>query len=373
MVEVVLAIDVTYSMLRGLDEKGPPGPGESRIAIVKRAAKRIVAILDPDEKNSVGVGIVPWSLTVRLNSTAAREWERKRWARYPARRTYPVPFECVYGKRCANDPVIDTLPASPPEAWKGCFDGHRIRSGTSTVPKPTAAALFEPPSGSPFAQSYYPPELHHAYRCRTDSEKPADTRDPECLQGTSPQSSCDVMSATMMPLSNDRAAIERSIDGLGIGGKTHSTLGVVWAQRMLEPAWTDVWGGIGIHPANPGTSETAARRKAIVLLTDGDDTFCGWNPDCANSPLTVSRTDACAAAKSRGTEIFVVAAMHSDKISSDLGRTLRACSSESDSEFPEGTRRPGTSYVFLSNATAEDLEASFTDIGNQLRNLRRIY
>ena len=376
MVEVVLAIDVTDSMKRGLTEDRNPGPGESRIAIVKRAAKRIVAILDPDEKNSVGVGIVPWSWTVRLTSAAAREWGAKGWARYPARRTYPVPFRCDHGIRCANNPVIDTLPASPPESWKGCFDGHRIRSGTSSVPEPTAAALFAAPSGSPIAQSYYPPRLSYSYRCRTDSEKPAGTRNPQCLQGTAAQSRCPSMrSAKMMPLSNDRAAIERTIDGLAIGGgTTHSTLGVVWAQRMLEPAWTDVWGGIGIHPANPGTSETATRRKAIVLLTDGDDTFCGSpNSDCANSPLTVSRTDACAAAKSSGTEIFVVAAMHPNRVSSALGRTLRACSSESDSEFPAGTRRPGTSYVFLSNATAEDLEASFAEIGTQLRNIRRIY
>ena len=89
--------------------------------------------------------------------------------------------------------------------------------------------------------------------------------------------------------------------------------------------------------------------------------------------LAVSRTDACAAAKSRGTEIRIAAAMHPDRVSSELGRTLRACSSESDREFPEGTRRPGTSYVFLSNATAEELETAFADIGRQLRNLRRIY
>ena len=375
MVEVVLAIDVTSSMSRGLTNFGNPRPDERRIAIVKRAAKRIVAILDPDEKNSVGVGLVPWSWNVRLNSAAAREWERKGWASYPARRTYPVPFRCLHGIRCANNPVIDTLPTSPPEPWKGCFDGHRIRSGTSSVSAPTAAALFAPPSGSPFAQSYYPPGQNRSYRCRADAEKPAGTDNPQCLQGRPSQSRCEtMMSATLMPLSNDRAAIERSIDRLTPAGSTHSTLGVVWAQRMLEPAWSDVWGGIGIHPANPATSETAARRKAIVLLTDGEDTFCGsGNSDCANSPLTVSRTDACAAAKSRGTEIFVVAAMHPNRVSSALGRTLRACSSESDSKFPVGTRRPGTSYVFLSNATAEDLEAAFTDIGNQLRNIRRIY
>ncbi len=376
MVEVVLAIDVTDSMNDGLSGGRNPGPGESRMAIVKRAAKRIVAVLDPDENNHVGVGIVPWNTVVRLDSAAARKWKSERWALYPAQRTYPVPFRCSCRNCPCRNPVIDTLPASAPQPWKGCFDGHRIRSGISSVPEPTAAALFATPSKSPFAQSYFQPDLWSSYRCRAEDERPASAAEYFDCQEDEPglaQIRCDAMSA-LMPLSNDSAAIERSIDLLSPSGYTHSTLGVVWAQRMLEPEWSDVWGGVGNHPADAATPESAKTRKAIVLLTDGADTYCGGgNWDCWRSPMTVSRTDACAAAKSRGTEIFVVAAMHPDQVSSDLGRTLRACSSESDREFPEGTRRPGTSYVFLSNATAEELEAAFADIGRQLRNLRRIY
>ena len=376
MVEVVLAIDTTDSMRHGLSGERNPGPDASRMGIVKRAAKRIVAVLDPDENNHASVGIVPWSVTVRLDSAAASKWKSKRWALYPTQRTYPVPFRC----RCRNCPcrnaVIDTLPASPPQPWKGCFDGHRVHSGISSVPDATAAALFATPSGSPFAQSYFIPKLWSSYSCRSASERPQGAAtNPHCWENSwSPaQYRCDNMSATMMPLSNDRTAIERSIDSLTPNGYTHSTLGVVWAHRMLDPAWADVWGR-DTDPADPETSASAEIRKAIVLLTDGEDTFCGAaNPDCANSPMTVSRTDACTAAKSKGTEIFVVAAMHPDKVTSGVGRTLRACSSESDDEFPKGTRRPGTSYVFLNNATAEELEAAFSDIGTQLRNLRRIY
>ena len=143
---------------------------------------------------------------------------------------------------------------------------------------------------------------------------------------------------------------------------------------MLEPAWRDVWGG-AVHPADPATSGFTNLRKAIVLLTDGEDTYCGIDhkPECADSPVAVSRTEACTAAKARGTEIFVIAAMPPTSVSSELARTLRRCSSESDSEYPAGTRRPDVNYVFINNATPENLEAAFGNIARQLRTLRRVY
>ena len=43
-----------------------------------------------------------------------------------------------------------------------------------------------------------------------------------------------------------------------------------------------------------------------------------------------------------------------------------------ESKHGHGTRRPETNYVFLNNATPEELEKAFKDIANQLRTLRRI-
>ena len=370
-IEVVIAMDISSSMARDLRYNLlPRGSSDSRMSIVKRATKHLVATLAPNGYNRTAIGIVPWSVNVRLGATAARNWARKRWARYPAKRTYPVPYMC---NNCTVTPVVNTLPDPSPGAWKGCFDGHRIDAGISKVPAPTTTALFEPPSAIPFAQSYFPPGIGRAYRCPDTSERPADS---SCFEHRpqDAQNNCVTQRAALFPLSTEYDAIDRAVDALAPnGGLTHSTLGVLWAQRMLEPTWKGVWGG-AVHPADPEAPEHAGLRKAIVLLTDGEDSYCGnGNSDCSGTPLTLSRTEACTQAKARGTEIFVIAAMHPDKVSGALGRGLRACSSESDSEYPQGTRRPGTNYVFLNNATPSALEDAFAEVGSQLRALRKAY
>ena len=372
-VEVVLAIDISSSMLKDLDgTQLPRGSADSRMAIVKRAATRLVDILGPNGYDRVAVGIVPWHVNVRLGASTAGEWVRENWALYPAKRTYPVPYNC-YG--CANPPVVDTLPASPPGGWMGCFDGHRIAEGISKVPAPTATGLLAPPSASPLAQSYFQPGQGITYRCPDPSEKPAGASNV-CFENAQSraQQACGTHLPTLMPLSTERAAIARAVSALSSrGGLTYSALGVLWAQRMLEPAWKRAWNGSGIHPADPSAPEHSTLRKAIVLLTDGEDTYCGnGNPDCSGTPLAVSRTEACTQAKSQGTEIFVIAAMHRTEVSSALGRTLRACSSESDRAYPQGTRRPHTTYVFVDNATSDDLEAAFADIAKTLRIVRKV-
>ena len=140
---------------------------------------------------------------------------------------------------------------------------------------------------------------------------------------------------------------------------------MLWGQRLLDHSWKNVWGD-DVHPVDPAAQDSKGLRKAIVLLTDGEDTQCGFgNATCADSALGFSRTDACTAAKAAGTEIFVIAAMHPDKVSEALGDSLRECSSESDN--PDG------SYAFLNNATSESLEAAFADIASQLVTVRRVW
>ena len=103
-----------------------------------------------------------------------------------------------------------------------------------------------------------------------------------------------------------------------------------------------------------------------MLLTDGEDNYCGEAPGaCVDSELGIDRAEACTLAKNAGTEIFVIAAMPPDDVSSDLARSLRNCSSEA--ENPDGT------YVFINNENEEDLRAAFRDIANQLLGVRRVY
>ena len=142
---------------------------------------------------------------------------------------------------------------------------------------------------------------------------------------------------------------------------------MLWGRSLLEHSWKDVWGDAGdVHPVDPTARASEGLRKAIVLLTDGEDTYCGdGNVACEDSAVGISRTDACTAAKEAGTEIFVIAAMHPDEVSEALGESLRECSSESE--------QSDVRYAFLNNSTPEDLTAAFAEIANQLRVVRRVY
>ena len=52
----------------------------------------------------------------------------------------------------------------------------------------------------------------------------------------------------IQPLSTDRALVEQAIGALEpVGTGTYSTLGVLWAQRLLQHSWKDVWEGTS-HP-----------------------------------------------------------------------------------------------------------------------------
>lgn len=123
----------------------------------------------------------------------------------------------------------------------------------------------------------------------------------------------------------------------------------------MSHSWRDdVWGGT-THPLDPAAKGNEGTRKAIVLLTDGEDTV--------GDPVGFDRGTACKAAKDEGTEIFVVAAMHPDNVAGTLGDSLKACSSAADN--PEGT------YVFLENRDEAALRRAFASIAAQLVTLRR--
>ena len=381
-IEVVLAIDASQSMARALDGghawKGLGIP--SRMEIVKQAANDLVAILNPNEDNRRAIGVVPWHVLVRLDAAARQEWERKGWVEYPSSRHYAATYACKPEGSCTALAEDQALPADPGEDWQGCLDEHRVSLG-GHADLPPVADLLNHPSKSAFAQAIFPTLQGVAYAC-LQPPVPGNLKYQSCYGtedadvnkvygGTFPQRGCDTAAykentPAILPLTSDRAAIEAAIDSLEPAGhRTYSTLGVAWGQRLLSHAWNDVWGS-GDHPVDPDDRANAGTRKAIVLLTDGEDNPCGLqDPTCATNDVGFVRDVACTAAKAAGTEIFVIAAMHPDNVPGSLGTALRACSSEADN--PEG------SYVFLENSDAESLRTAFAEIANQLVTVRRVF
>ena len=379
-IEAVLAIDVSLSMDSALDGLSAglrinQVHLESRLEIVKRAASNLVDILDPNEENLVAISVVPWQVNVRLGETQRRNWEANGWAEYPHSRHYDAAYACKPDGACTATAQDDSLPADPGEDWAGCLDEHRV-DNLGHADLPAAEDLLDVPSDLAFAQAIFPSLEAKAYACLTPplpgnfhyqicyGDDPHDSG--RVHDGRLPQWDCGNDMPSILPLTSDRASIDAAIDALdGVGQRTYSSLGILWGQRLLMHDWKGVWGD-DVHPVDPTTGITEGTRKAIVLLTDGEDNPCGRSdPFCTTNSVGLVRDTACTAAKAEGTEIFVVAAMHPDKVSGDLAASLRACSSEADN--PDGT------YVFLNNADAQSLEAAFADIAEQLRVYRRVY
>ncbi len=368
--EVVLAIDVSASMEEDLSgsDVGHADPN-SRMSIVKQAAIEMVNVLQPSADTGVAVGVVPWDLYVRLDSALRATWTTNNWATYPRTRYYGGTYECWPPATCTPPSATQRMGGSPP-IWRGCLDEQRISGDLGDITAETH--WFDHPSQQAFAQAIYPAEFGVAYDCEQTPlpsgflrqscyGRPGRGRSSRVDSRRDAQLSCGSARPSMLPLSTEQADIVTYIDALEPGGSdTHSGLGLLWGQRLLTPEWRDAWGD-STYPVD----NDANVRKAIVLLTDGDDTQCGdVDTDCSVTRLGYHRADVCDAVKDSGSEIFVVAAMPPRDVRGDLGTALTDCSSQGE--------HPGT-YTFLNNSDAATLKAAFTSIARQLRSVRRIY
>ena len=370
--EVVLALDVSGSMNHRVGRNQAAQDGhESRMDVVKRAAINIVDVLKPSALHRVAIGVVPWAAAVRLEADTAGEWERRGWVRQATSRHYGLPYRSV-GEAPAG---IDELVTHSPWPWLGCLDGHRLGAVGTHAALPAVSRMLDLPAINTFAMGFFMAGPEQAYTCL--QPRPDVMLSQACFTTLSEgaertryirraeQSPCNAAYPTMLPLSTDHVRIKATINALRPGGgTTYSGLGVLWAQKMLSPEWKAVIGGDGIHPVDSAIDHGGDVRKAIVLLTDGDDTYCGRNnTNCANSAIGVSRDEACSLAKAQGIEVFVIAAM--PDVSSAMAEQLRDCSSEA--EDSDGR------YAFLNTASVESLEAAFADIAAQLASVRRVY
>ena len=376
-VEVVLAIDISKSMRWTLDAKRPKADkSDSRMEIVKEAAKSLVDILGPNAGNRIAVGLVPWQAQVRLDSATRVKWSNEGWAERPVERYYGAKYGCKPLGTCRAQDDTQTLPsASQTEEWSGCLDEHRVAGGRADLPAKTD--LISLPGKSAFAQgiyaSYYaysidcpqrplPPDFNWQYCYGTSTIAGEDAWN---IIPVGPQHLCENDPGSILPLTGDALALVSAIEDLKpVGWGTYSALGLLWGQRLLTHSWKDVWGD-SVHPVDPEAEESVGARKAIVLLTDGEDSQCSLHdPTCDKTDVGIAREVACDHVKNADIEIFVIAAMQPDKVSETLGDSLSACSSED--------KNPDGKYVFLENATRKDLEASFADIANQLTMFRRV-
>lgn len=264
-VEVVLALDISQSMVNCLDGRNCQRRDKeiNRLSLVKRAAEKLVDILDPRAGKQVAIGVVPWHTQIRLGPDAVSDWETKGWAAYPRQRRFPVPWFCGGGQAastCTPPPgQQQVLPQPVPEAWEGCLDEDRVTGLSMVAARPAPAGLLAPPGDSPFAQGIFHSGFGFAFNCLAGT-RPANFNLQLCFDTVQQPSNQYVVPAqhycrpdnpAILPLSSDRPTIEQAIADLdAIGLRTYSALGVLWGQRLLTHSWKDAWGGFG-SPRRP--------------------------------------------------------------------------------------------------------------------------
>lgn len=164
-------------------------------------------------------------------------------------------------------------------------------------------------------------------------------------------SSCP--SATVMPLSDDKAKLKAGIDTLALSGSTAGHLGAAWAWYLVSPNWAGIWGGTA--PAPYGDGKTL---KFAIMMTDGIyNTFGGVNKGDTSTTATQSQQYAvstCTAMKAKGITIYTVG--FGDSITGTAKTTLQSCASD-----------PSKFFLALNQS---DLDAAFESVARDIVSLR---
>ena len=271
-IEVVLALDVTASMNAAIDKRYAKTADNQRMPVAIEAAKTLVEELHSGcDDTDVVIGVVPWDKTVRVPSPAT--WASEGWvdtSAFTASATvsgYEAWSGCVADRRHAaadprtSDGLSLTLPATAPiPAWM-YPDTNRLDPALIAQVR---QAIFDGFSAHGVETSLGATGVDALLRARGDNSWDR--------SGRGPNYHCTW--TEMLPLSGDRAEVERVLDSLYdtsrspalMGGVTMSHLGLTWGRRMLAPSWRGVWGD-ATHPVESSESVT----KALVLLTDGQN------------------------------------------------------------------------------------------------------
>lgn len=144
---------------------------------------------------------------------------------------------------------------------------------------------------------------------------------------------------TVLPLTDDFTALHNKVDSLAPAGNTNITIGMAWGMTILS-SQEPFTGGVA-----PGTKDVT---KAIVLMTDGDNTANRWTSTA--SQIDARTQLACQSAKNSKIVVYSIRLMEGN------ATLLSACATSSEH------------YYNVENVA--DLVPAFQAIGERLSQLR---
>ncbi len=186
---------------------------------------------------------------------------------------------------------------------------------------------------------------------------------PAGIQYTSGGSTC--LSATITPLSSDKAALKNTITNYTVSGSTAGQIGVGWGWYAVSPNFGSMWTG-NSTPAAYGTKDLL---KVVVIMTDGafNTPYCRGvqasnaeisdddeQIDCKGTDGIVQAKAMCEAMKKQGIIVYTVGfALGNDE---DAKGLMASCAtSDKHAYLPSG----GTA-----------LKDAFSAIGRDITKLR---
>ncbi len=328
--ELVLVMDNTGSMTQSA------GGGVSKISAARTAANSLVNILYGDKETipHLWIGLVPFSQAVNIGTSRA-SW------------------------------TSSTALNWGTTSWGGCVES---RSNGTLTPQYDITDTI--PATRLFPKYYAPDNSNNDWKSTSYG---VTTYNISSSRG--PNLGCP--SQALTPMTASRTTITNAINGMVAGGYTHINIGLAWGWRMISPAWQNLWGGEMNTNSLPLAYNTPLMNKAIILMTDGDNTLTrtdytaygmynsgqlGANT-CPTSACTNGETElntrtaaVCANIKANNSGVIIYTIALGTSIGTTAKNMLQACASK-----PE--------YYFNSPTTA-DLNTAFKTIGDSLASLR---
>jgi hypothetical protein len=371
--ELVLVLDNTGSMTNSA------GGGVSKIQALQSAATTLVNSLFAagNGNGKLWVGIVPFSQAVNIGTS------------------HPTWLNTTYDSTISGMPVTQG-PGWGPTSWGGCVDARQNGEDVTDDPPGTGSTLFNQyywPSdninyGSPFNNT--PNAAYNNWatpiykRCKGAS---CTTVSGSC--STSGGHTCTLTSYTyasplnttnqgpnmlcpqqVTPMTNVSSTLINSINSMVAEGDTLINQGLQWGWFMLSPRWQGLWGGTMSANGLPLAYGTPGMAKAIVLVTDGENTVdntahgaywfvennrLGTTSSTNGETVLNNRTlQLCTAMKNNGIYIYTIA-LGTDPSPTGL-QMLESCATAQN-------------YYFDSPSTTQ-LQGIFSQISDSLSNLR---
>lgn len=178
--------------------------------------------------------------------------------------------------------------------------------------------------------------------------------------------------ARVTPMTSSKSTVATAINNMKATGATHINLGAVWGWRMLSPRWRDLWGGEMDTEDLPLAYNTPRMNKALVLMTDGDNTMYDWSyfysaygtlsdgklgttsdVSAAEEELDDRLSAVCSSMKNAGIIVYTVSF---GTVAAETKTLLQSCATQA-------------AYYFHS-PTGAALRTAFKTIGDSLANLR---